>query len=50
MAERTLVIASDHAGLPLKQELVPVLQELGWKVEDLGTNETASVDYFDVWG
>jgi ribose 5-phosphate isomerase B len=43
----TIVVANDHAGLPLKKELVGALLELGWNVEDLGTNETASVDYPD---
>lgn len=43
----SIVIASDHAGLPLKQELASALVELGWTVEDLGTNDTASVDYPD---
>jgi ribose 5-phosphate isomerase B len=36
---------SDHAGLPLKQHLVEVLRGLGDTVEDLGTHDTASVDY-----
>ena len=36
---------SDHAGLPLKQPLVAYLRSLGDEVVDLGTNDTASVDY-----
>ncbi|HWU85787.1 MAG TPA: ribose 5-phosphate isomerase B [Kofleriaceae bacterium] len=36
---------SDHAGLLLKQHLVEVLRGLGDTVEDLGTHDTASVDY-----
>ncbi len=43
----SIVIASDHAGLLLKEELVGVLSELGRPFEDLGTNGAASVDYPD---
>ena len=38
-------IAADHAGYPLKAELVPWLEEQGHEVLDLGTHSTASVDY-----
>ena len=38
-------IAADHAGYPLKAELVPWLQEQGHEVLDLGTHSTESVDY-----
>jgi ribose 5-phosphate isomerase B len=41
------VIASDHAGYALKQELVKVFQALGLAVEDLGTHSLDSVDYPD---
>ncbi len=40
-----LAIGADHAGFPLKQELVPFLEALGHSVLDLGTNSTAPVDY-----
>jgi ribose 5-phosphate isomerase B len=43
----SIIVACDHAGLPLKRELLGALDELGWKAEDLGTNETSSVDYPD---
>jgi len=43
----SIVIGNDHAGFPLKQELVVALQELGWKVDDVGANDAASVDYAD---
>jgi ribose 5-phosphate isomerase B len=46
MAER-IPIASDHAGYELKQQLSRVLRELGYDVEDLGTNSPASTDYPD---
>jgi ribose 5-phosphate isomerase B len=43
----SIVIASDHAGLPLKQELASALSELGHAFVDLGTHEGGSVDYPD---
>ena len=40
-----IAIASDHAGFPLKAELVPWLRSEGHEVLDLGTDSEASVDY-----
>jgi len=40
-----IALAADHAGLPLKQELVGWLREAGHEVTDLGTNSADSVDY-----
>jgi ribose 5-phosphate isomerase B len=40
-----IAIASDHAGLFLKQALVNHLRTRGFDVDDLGPHETASVDY-----
>ena len=45
--EGTIAVGSDHAGLPLKQEMVAFLGELGRTFEDFGTHETSSVDYPD---
>ena len=43
-----LYIAADHAGYPLKEELKPYLQELGFEVEDLGNEQLdPSDDYPD---
>lgn len=43
-----IAIASDHAGYPLKAELVPHLKSLGHEVLDLGTDSPdRSVDYPD---
>ncbi len=42
-----IVIAADHAGFPLKQQLLPPLMALGHAVEDLGTHNTDPVDYPD---
>jgi ribose 5-phosphate isomerase B len=46
MSEKIL-IASDHAGYELKEKLERALGALGYEVEDLGTNSTASTDYSD---
>ena len=40
-------IGADHAGLPLKQDLIPYLKGLGHVVLDLGTYNTDPVDYPD---
>ncbi len=42
-----IVIGSDHAGYELKQQLIPVIKELGHEVLDVGTDSTAAVDYPD---
>jgi ribose 5-phosphate isomerase B len=40
-----IAIGGDHAGYPLKQHLVAVLQGWGHAVTDLGTDSTEPVDY-----
>lgn len=42
---KTIFIASDHAGLDLKNHLIEAFPELPF--ENLGTDSTASVDYPD---
>jgi ribose 5-phosphate isomerase B len=42
-----IVIAADHGGFQLKQELAAELNALGFEVEDLGTHSPDSVDYPD---
>ena len=42
-----LVIASDHGGLDLKEEIKKLLQDRGIACQDLGTNNADSVDYPD---
>lgn len=42
-----LAIGADHAGFPLKQQLIPFLESLGHRVLDLGTNSAEPVDYPD---
>lgn len=43
----TIAIASDHAGFALKGVLKRELESLGYTPLDLGTDDTASVDYPD---
>ena len=40
-------LGADHAGVSLKKHLAEMLRGLGDKVEDLGTDDEASVDYPD---
>lgn len=42
-----VIIASDHAGVDLKDTLIAHLESRGLACHDLGTNGTASVDYPD---
>jgi len=42
-----VIIASDHAGLELRGELVKALQELRVEVDDVGPTSAESVDYPD---
>ena len=46
MTEKIL-IASDHAGFELKEKLEHALEDLGFDVQDLGTNTADSTDYAD---
>lgn len=47
MKAGAIVVAADHGGVALKDELVRALEEWGWRVEDLGTHGVDSVDYPD---
>ena len=47
MDAKTLFIASDHAGFPIKSSMIEKASTLGWKVEDLGPSNQDSVDYPD---
>jgi len=46
-ARRTVAVGADHGGFPMKEQLKPLLEELGFAVLDLGTGSTAPVDYPD---
>ena len=43
----TILIASDHAGFELKEKLEAWLREMGYDVNDLGTESEESTDYAD---
>jgi len=45
--KKTLAIASDHAGYPMKLAMIRYLKELGYKVKDFGTDSDEAVDYPD---
>jgi len=42
-----IAIGADHAGFDLKQQLIPIVEQLGHEVVDVGTHDTKSVDYPD---
>ena len=42
-----IAVGSDHAGFPLKQQVVELLRTMGHEAVDLGTKDTQSVDYPD---
>jgi ribose 5-phosphate isomerase B len=44
---KTLAIASDHAGYHMKLSIVTYLEEKGYAVEDLGTDSSDAVNYPD---
>ena len=48
MAELRLVLASDHAGLALKTELLAALGDWGVAAADLGVHEPGPADYPDI--
>jgi ribose 5-phosphate isomerase B len=45
--EKTIVIASDHAGYDYKEELKGFIESLGYSVKDFGTTSKESTDYPD---
>lgn len=47
MTAERIPIGADHAGFELKEKLKVVLVDLGYEVEDVGTNSAASTDYAD---
>jgi ribose 5-phosphate isomerase B len=47
MEIKTVGVACDHAGYPLKQFVMQYLEEKGYPVKDFGTNSDISVDYPD---
>ena len=47
MAQQPIAVGSDHAGYKLKTSIKSLLNELGFSVLDLGTEDENSVDYPD---
>src|ERR1041384_8737290 len=47
MKPKRIAIGSDHAGFEAKEQAKQEIAELGFEVEDKGTNSLASVDYPD---
>ena len=47
MSQRTVAIACDHAGFPMKSILKTEMEQSGHHVIDLGTDSEDSVDYPD---
>jgi ribose 5-phosphate isomerase B len=45
--KQKVLIASDHAGYELKEQVERILRERGFEVEDLGTTSAESTDYAD---
>ncbi len=45
--EKTVIIGSDHAAFGLKEKIKDLLFNLGYGVEDAGTNSEDSVNYAD---
>tara|TARA_Y100000590_G_scaffold443841_1_gene573794 strand:+ start:84 stop:515 length:432 start_codon:yes stop_codon:yes gene_type:complete len=48
MKNKAIILASDHAGFKLKEEVKKYLLKKRKKVLDLGTNNTKTVDYPDL--
>jgi ribose 5-phosphate isomerase B len=46
--ERTIAVGADHGGFALKERLKPLLEELGWRVDDVGVFEEKPADYPDI--
>lgn len=42
-----IAVASDHAGFPIKADVIRAIREAGHEPVDLGTDSTAPVDYPD---
>jgi ribose 5-phosphate isomerase B len=44
---RTIALGADHGGFAMKQYLKPLLQRMGFAVNDLGVHEEKTADYPD---
>jgi ribose 5-phosphate isomerase B len=48
VAKLTVAIGADHAGIHLRQALMPDIEALGYELLDFGTHTAESVDYPDL--
>ncbi len=46
--EKTIALGSDHGGFAMKRALLPVFEEFGLVVTDVGVHEEKPVDYPDI--
>jgi ribose 5-phosphate isomerase B len=47
-AAETVAIGSDHGGFEMKQKLLPMFEELGLAVNDVGVHDAKPADYPDI--
>ncbi len=47
-AALSVAVGADHGGYRLKEELKPILHELGYAVRDVGVHQETPVDYPDI--
>lgn len=45
--KKIIALGCDHAGFDYKEHVIKLLEEMGYEVQDYGTNSTDSVDYPD---
>jgi ribose 5-phosphate isomerase B len=45
---QTVAIGSDHGGLEMKQKLLPMFEELGFAIQDIGVHDAKPADYPDI--
>ena len=46
--KKTIVIGSDHAGFPLKREIIDAIKDKGFEVVDVGSYNDQPVDFPDI--
>jgi ribose 5-phosphate isomerase B len=46
--DKVLVVGSDHAGFPLKADLVALCREEGWEIIDVGSYDPGPADFPDI--
>ena len=46
--EKTVAIGADHGGFQMKEQIKPLLVELGLAIRDVGVNDETAADYPDI--